>query len=115
MTLATILLWLSVSPPPAWTSGPETVRIDWLRVDEEQPAPGPATPVRAGRTTCVTRPRPIRPRLRHLVRVRRWSGNVAEFVELEVTPEQWRGLRLDAVVELQSLAASDEDVDQWWP
>jgi hypothetical protein len=122
VTASFLALWLSVSPPPAWTSaGPETVRVDWLRtVTDTSTQPVASTPVHTGRTTCVNRPRPLRPRVRHLVRVRRYrSVNVAAFETYEVTavtPERWRALRLDAVVELHTLTGEDPDgAAGWWP
>jgi hypothetical protein len=122
MTASLLALWLSLSPPPAWTSaGPETVRVDWKRTVTDTSAPPVAsTPVHTNRTTCVNRPRPLRPRQRHLVRVRRYTGTgpntLATWHEIEVTPERWRALRLDAVVELHTLTGEDPDeLAGWWP
>jgi hypothetical protein len=115
MTASFLALWLSTLAPPTWTSaGPETVRVDWLSTEPAPMSAPQSTPVHADRTTCVNRPRPLRPRVRHLVRVRRYrSVNVAAFETYEVTAEVHARLRVDDVVELQSLFA-EPDGDGWW-
>ena len=108
MVATLVAIWVAThNPAPT-----ESVRIDWLRTVTEPAPVARSTPVRDGRTTCVNRPRPLRPRVRYLARVRRYAGNAAQFVEVEVSAKTYARLELDAIVEVRSLV--EEPDGDWW-